>query len=195
MFENSDIEGLDLKAGVARFGGNPKLYAKIIKTFIDNIVPHLDKLSGLTEEGLEDYAIEVHGVKGSLYGISANKEGDAAKDLEIAAKGGAYDEVLAGNAPFIDSVKVLREKLIALLDDSEGGAGSGGGNRKAEPDKAVLQSMLEASRDFDVEQMQKSLEELEKYTYEKDGDLVVWLSEQVTAFGYDKIEERLKVIL
>jgi len=195
MFENSNIEGLDLEAGVARFGGNPKLYAKIIKTFIDNILPHLDKLSGLTEEGLEDYAIEVHGVKGSLYGISANKEGDAAKDLEIAAKGGDYDAVLAGNVPFIDSVKVLREKLIALLDDSEGGAGGGNANRKAEPDKAVLQAMLEASRDFDVDQMQKSLEELEKYTYEKDGDLVVWLSEQVTAFGYDKIEERLKVIL
>jgi len=190
-----DIEGFDYDAGVTRFGGNPKLYAKIIKTFIDNIGPHLDKLSGLTKEGLEDYAIEVHGVKGSLYGISANKEGDMAKELEIASKAGDYDQVLAGNEPFIDSVRVLTEKLKALLGELDGDSAGAVGNKKPEPDKAVLQAMLEASRDFDVDRMQESLEKLEKYTYEKDGDLVVWLSEQVTAFGYDRIEERLAGIL
>jgi len=192
-FTNTDIEGLDLEAGIARFGGNEKLYAKIIKTFIDNIGPHLDTLAGLTQEGLDDYAIEVHGVKGSLYGISANKEGDEAKELEIAAKAGDFDKVSAGNVPFIDSVKVLTEKLQVLLDNYESGAG--GGNKKPEPDKALLQAMLEASRDFDVDKMQDSLAELEKYSYEKDADLVEWLSEQVTAFGYDKIEERLAAIL
>jgi len=192
-FTNTDIEGLDLSAGVARFGGNEKLYAKILKTFIDNIGPHLDTLDGLTQEGLADYAIEVHGVKGSLYGISANKEGDMAKDLEIAAKADEYDKVLAGNEPFITSVKELTEKLKTLLDDYEGNAG--GVPKKPEPDKAMLTQILEASRDFDVEKMQNAIAELEKYKYEKDGDLVVWLSEQVTAFGFDKIEERLAAIL
>jgi len=192
-FFNADIEGLDFEAGVARFGGNPKLYAKIIKTFIDNIGPHLDKLAELTRESLPDYAIEVHGVKGSLYGISANKEGDMAKDLEIAAKGDDYDTVLAGNVPFIDSVRELTVKLQAVLDDYESGAEAG--QKKAEPDKAVLKDMLDASRDFDVEKIQEALKELEKYEYEKDGDLVKWLSEQVTAFGFDKIEERLAEIL
>jgi len=194
-FTNTEIEGLDIESGIARFGGNPKLYMKIIKTFNDNIGGHLDKLSGLTQEGLEDYAIVVHGVKGSLYGISANKEGDAAKELEIAAKGGDYDKVLAGNVPFIDSVKDLREKLQGLLSEFEGESGGGTGNKKPEPDKALLRAMLEASRDFDVDKMQNALAELEKFTYEKDGDLVVWLSEQVTAFGYDRIEERLAIIL
>ena len=192
--KNNGIEGLDLEAGVIRFGGNEKLYAKIIKTFIDNIGPHLDKLAGLTLEGLADYAIEVHGVKGSLYGISANKEGDAAKELEISAKAGEYEIVAEGNVPFIESVRILTEKLKAMLDDFEGG-GTVTGNKKQEPDKAVLQAMLDASRDFDVDKMQDSLAELEKYEYEKDGDLVGWLSEQVTAFGYDKIEERLAAIL
>jgi len=192
-FPKTDIEGLDLEAGIIRFGGNPKLYAKIIKTFVDNIDAHLDKLAGLTREGLADYAIEVHGVKGSLYGISANKVGDMAKDLEIAAKGDDYDTVLAGNVPFIESVKELNVSLQALLDEYESGAEAG--QKKAEPDKAVLQTMLDASRDFDVEKMQDALKELEKYEYDKDGDLVKWLSEQVTAFGFDKIEERLAEIL
>jgi len=191
-FTNTNIEGLDIQEGVIRFGGNEKLYAKIIKTFIDNIGPHLDRLKGLTQEGLADYAIEVHGIKGSLYGISANKEGDMAKELEIASKDGDYDKVLLGNEAFINSVKTLTSNLQSLLDDFESGDSA---NKKPRPDKAVLQAMLEASRDLDVDKMQDSLAELEKYEYEKDGELVTWLSDQVTAFGYDKIEERLAAIL
>ena len=192
-FSNTDIEGLDIEAGIARFGGNQKLYAKILKTFNDNIGAHMDKLAGLTREGLADYAIEVHGVKGSLYGISANREGDMARNLEIDSKAGEYDKVLAGNAPFIAAVFELRGKLQALLAAYE--AGAGGMQKKTEPDKAVLGAMLQASRDFDVEKMQEALKELEKYEYEKDGELVKWLGEQVTTFGYDKIEGRLAGIL
>jgi hypothetical protein len=80
-----------------------------------------------------------------------------------------------------------------LLDEIEGG--SSGGQKKPEPDKTVLETMLIASRDFDVDKMQEAMKELEQYEYEKDGDLVKWLGEQVTAFGYDKIEERLISIL
>jgi len=145
-FSNIDIEGLDLEAGVARFGGNPKLYLKIIKTFIDNIGPHLDKLAGLTPESLSDYSIEVHGVKGSLYGISANREGDMAKELEIASKNGEYDKTLAGNADFINAVRELTVKLQGLLDSLEGGAQAT--QKKPEPDRALLETMLTASRDL-----------------------------------------------
>ena len=30
IFSRTNVEGLDLAEGVSRFGGNPKLYAKII---------------------------------------------------------------------------------------------------------------------------------------------------------------------
>ena len=192
-FKNIDIEGFDFESGKARFGGNEKLYAKIIKTFIDNIDPHLDILAGLTQENLADYAIEVHGIKGSLYGISANREGDMAKELEMAAKAGDYDTVIAGNAQLIASIKDLAKKLPELLDDFDRGSESG--QRRAEPDKAILTSILEASRDFDVNKMQDALAELEKYEYDAGGELVKWLGEQITAFSYDKIEERLSDIL
>ena len=193
IFAKTNIDGLNLSEGVVRFGGNPKLYLKIIKTFIDNIGPHLDVLAALSPEGLEAYGIEVHGVKGSCYGISANKEGDMAKELELAAKANDYAKVLAGNAPFIATVNELKDKLQGLLDEIEGGSGSA--QKKPEPDKELLAVMLQASRDFDVDKMQEALKELEQFEYEKDGDLVKWLSEQVTSFGYDRIEERLALIL
>jgi len=193
IFAKTNIEGFNLSEGVIRFGGNPKLYLKIIKTFVDNIGPHLDMLATLSPEGLESYGIEVHGVKGSCYGISANKEGDMAKELEMAAKSNDYEKVLAGNAPFIAAVNELKEKLQALLDEIEGG--SSNAKKKYEPDRALLAVMLQASRDFDVDKMQDALKELEEFEYETGGDLVKWLSEQVTSFGYDRIEERLASIL
>ena len=193
VFARTNIDGLNLSEGIARFGGNPKLYVKIIKTYVDNIGAHLDTLAGLTPEGLEAYGIEVHGVKGSCYGISANKEGDMAKELEMAAKANNYDKVLAGNAPFIAAVNELKANLQGLLDEIESGGGEG--QKKPEPDKAILRDMLQASRDFDVDKMQAALKELEQYQYETGGDLVVWLGEQVTAFGYDRIEEKLVSIL
>ena len=192
-FAQVGIEGLDPEEGIGRFAGQAKLYVKIIKTFVDNMGAHLDTLAGLTQEELEAYGVQVHGVKGSCYGISANREGDMAKELEMAAKAGDYEKVLAGNAPFIATMNELIRQLSAVLVVLEGGGDSG--QKKAEPDKAVLAVMLQACRDFDVEMMQESLKNLEQFEYESGGDLVVWLGEQVTAFGYDKIEERLASIL
>jgi HPt (histidine-containing phosphotransfer) domain-containing protein len=193
IFSRTNIDGLNLTDGVARFGGNPKLYVKIIKTFADNIEPHLDTLAALTPDGLESYGIEVHGVKGSCYGISAGREGDMARDLEMAAKASDFDRVAAGNARFIAAVNELKDKLLALIAEVE--SGEGGGQMKPEPDKETLAAMLQASRDFDVDKMQEVLKELEKYEYETGSELVKWLGQQVTAFGYDRIEERLVSIL
>ena len=193
IFAKTEIEGLSLTDGVARFGGNHKIYLKILKTFVDNIDPHLDALAELTRDGLEAYGIRVHGVKGSCYGISANKEGDMAKELEIAAKEGNYEKVSANNALFIAAVNELKNKLQALFDEIEGGVS--GVIRKPVPDKAILAAIMQASRMFDVEKMQYALAELEKYEYEVGGDLVKWLGEQMITFSYDKIEERLASIL
>ena len=192
-FAKVGIEGLDPVEGIGRFAGQAKLYTKIIKTFVDNMGAHLETLAGLTEAGLDDYGVQVHGVKGSCYGISANREGDMAKELEMAAKAGDYEKAFAGNAPFIAVMNELIAKLRQVLVYAA--AGDEVGQKKAEPDKIVLAQMLQASRDFDVEAMQETLKALEEFEYENGGDLVKWLGEQVTAFGYDKIEERLASIL
>jgi len=193
IFAGLGIEGFDLEEGIARFGGNPGLFFKVLKTFVDSIGGHLDKLAGLTEEGLEDYAIEVHGIKGSCYGISANKAGDMARELELSAKAGDYERTVSGNAVLIEAVNVLAGKLRELLAEVE--KGSGKGPQRQSPDKALLEDMFWASRDFDIDRMQEVLNELERFEYEKDGDLVKWLSDQVTSFNYGKIEERLATIL
>ena len=192
ILANINIEGLNPSEAVARFAGNPVLYFKSIKTFVDSMGGHLDKLRtfAASESTIEDYGIEIHGLKGSCYGISANKEGDFAKYLEMAAEAGDYTTVAAGNESFIQMMEALIEKLREALAQASGG--EGGGEKKASPDKEVLKSMLEAAKDFDADAMQVAVKELEKYEYETGGDLVSWLTERVTAFAYDEIEERLE---
>jgi len=198
-FAQADIEGLDPAAALARFAGNPKLFLKVLKSFTDSIGAHLDRLNELEAQGaIADYAIEVHGVKGSCYGIGANREGDLAKELEFAAKANETDKVHGGNAPFVDEMRRLSDKLSSVLrsvESGDGAAGVGGAAALPEPDRQTLAAMLQASRDFDAEKMQELLRELESHTYASGGDLVAWLSEQVTAFAYDKIEERLGALL
>ena len=194
VFAKAAVDGLDFSDGIERFGGNSKLYVRIIKTFVDNIGKHLDVLAKLSPGELEAYGIEIHGVKGSCYGISANKEGNMAKELEMAAKAGDYDRIAIDNVIFIRAMNELTKKLHAVLDEIEG-CGVGVAVKKPEPDREVLDSMLQASRDFDLAGMHDALKKLEQFEYDSGGDLVKWLGEQVIVFGYDRIVERLMAVL
>jgi len=194
VFAQADIEGMDLAAGADRFGGNAKLYLRVLGTFADSMGAHLDRLNELaTENTIADYMIEVHGVKGSCYGVGANKEGDMAKELELSAKAGDFAKVSSGNPVFASAVHALIPKIREIIEAAAdmGGAGA----RKAAPDKEALAAILAASREFDAAGMQDALRELEKYEYNAGGDLVKWLGEQVASFGYDRIQERLEGIL
>ena len=195
ILENLDVEGLDPGEAIARFGGNSVLYFKILKTFVESMSAHLDKLNSFaeSEDSISDYGIEVHGLKGSCYGIGANKEGDDAKTLEMAAKAGDYQAIVDGNGLFVQTMEELVVKLSGALAQANGS--DSGNEKKPAPDKAVLQSMLAASQNYDAEAMQAAVKELEKYEYEKDSDLVRWLFDRVTAFAYDEIQEKLEGIL
>jgi hypothetical protein len=54
------------------------------------------------------------------------------------------------------------------------------------PDPALLSKVLEASIQYDMEQMDAAMDELERYDYESQSDLIEWLRE--------KIQERLSKV-
>jgi hypothetical protein len=43
--------------------------------------------------------------------------------------------------------------------------------------------------------MQQTMEELGKYSYQTQGELVDWLKEQLVNFSYDQIQEKLEEVL
>ena len=71
--ETVDIEGLDAKSGIARVGGNIKIYANILRKFADNHAKASEDIKSSIEEGdLEIAERTAHTIKGVAGNIGAN---------------------------------------------------------------------------------------------------------------------------
>ncbi|MDR1572306.1 MAG: response regulator [Clostridiales Family XIII bacterium] len=194
IIENVRIDGMEFSAGLRRFNNSADTYFRVLSSFVRNMPKMLDGLREVSEGSLPDYAIRIHGIKGSCYGISADAAGRMAEALEMAAKTGDYAGVEAGNAAFIQRVEELLPRLAELIERADA-AVDDGGDRKPSPDRALLERMLAAGRDYDIEAMQSAMDALGEHEYESGGELVRWLREKVVEFAYDQIQERLEVVL
>ncbi|MDR1903900.1 MAG: response regulator [Treponema sp.] len=189
ILDGAEIEGIDLKAGIKRYEGET-VYLQILRSYTVHTPELLGKLRSLSRETLPEYAITVHGLKGSSYGICAGTIGKQAEELEHAAKAGNYEKVSGENAAFIAKVEAALAALEELLQDA---AESGPAKQKAPaPDKVLLEKLLDASKRFKPAIMEEVLTEIEGYEYESGEDLVAWLREQLDNLEYDAIRERLE---
>jgi PAS domain S-box-containing protein len=189
MLENAKLEGVDLEAGLKRYGTG-EVYIRILQSFLTHTPGLLEKLRSLTPETLPDYAVTVHGLKGASYGVCAMEIGREAEELEHAAKAGNYEKVASKNTAFISKVEAGLEALEELLET----AAEGGGEKAkaAAPDRALLEKLLDASKRFKPAIMEEVLAELEKYEYESEGELIPWLREQIDNLEYDAVREKLE---
>jgi PAS domain S-box-containing protein len=189
LLETAWLAGMDFKAGLKRYG-TEAIYREILQSYTIHSPALLDKLRSLARETLRDYAITVHGFKGASYGICANEIGQEAEALEQAAKAGDYETVASKNLAFIAKAETLLGGLRKLL---EGAAEKGGDKPRApEPDKALLEKLLDASKHFKPAIMEEIMTELEGCEYESGGELIPWLREQLDNLEYDAIREKLE---
>jgi CheY-like chemotaxis protein len=191
IIQKARVQGVDFSNGMRRFNNNPDVYLRVLHSFVQNIPKLLDVLRDVTDASLAQYAVTVHGIKGSCYGISADEAGKMAEALEVAAKTGDFARVMAGNGVFIKTVEALLPQFEALLDSANAVKTAESKNMAPAPDPELLARLLEASKNYDIDVMQQVMEQLEQYSYESGDDLIEWLKEQVTNFGYDQIQEKL----
>ncbi|MDR2078475.1 MAG: response regulator, partial [Treponema sp.] len=104
------VKGLDAEKGLERFGGDGKSYVDSLRSYVVHTPALLETIRSAAT--LEEYAVTVHGIKGSSYGISAQPIGQWAEKLEHAAKAGTHELIQAENDGFIDAV----EEFIADLN-------------------------------------------------------------------------------
>ena len=196
ILAETNIAGLDIPEALARMGNSPKLYMRIIHSFIVNMPGNLDELATdkINAETLPDYAIKIHGAKGSCYGIGANSVGDIAKSLEMAAKADDLEACQQGNDAFISGAQDLLKQLAELEARVEGAA-SGGVSQVDKPDANKLAALLGATQNFDIDQMSKLVEELSNAQYASGGDVVKKIKESFDAFDYQAIEEAIGAYL
>jgi CheY-like chemotaxis protein/nitrogen-specific signal transduction histidine kinase len=193
LLEGRRVEGVDFSAGAERYEGE-NAYLQILRSFMTHTPELLEKMRGVSEETLAGYAITVHGLKGASYGICAEALARQAQVLESAAKAGDFETVRAENGVFIKAAEAILSALRDLLNDIKENEDFGKESRDA-PDEALLAKLRDAAEHFKFTAMDEIVTELERYRYESDGELVVWLREQLDELEYEKIQKRLEEVL
>ena len=119
----SQIEGLSASTGLERVDGLRDVYEKTLKFMVMEIDKSEKNLAAfLSAENMDNFRVEVHGIKGSLANVGAMSLADKAYDLEMAS-GKADIEFCAANLQsFLDDLRLLRAGLqesFALIDQTE----------------------------------------------------------------------------
>jgi HPt (histidine-containing phosphotransfer) domain-containing protein len=153
----------------------------------------------VNKENLADYAIAVHGIKGSSRSICAESIGTSAETLEKAAKKGDIDFVTANNASFIESVGKLIADITGIVNKITANilAHENPKPVKDKPDSDALFKLMAACENYDVDGADTAMEEIESFKYESDNGLTLWLRENVDMMNYSQImeDERIRHLL
>ena len=115
------VAGLDAQRGLDIFGGDMESYASALKSFIKNAPEIIDRLRGVTEENLPEYAVNIHGLKSISGWICADGIHANAIELEKLAKDGDYTGVLEKNGRFLKEADDFINGLRGLLKENPGG--------------------------------------------------------------------------
>ncbi|MDR0638619.1 MAG: hypothetical protein LBG27_06940 [Spirochaetaceae bacterium] len=190
---SSEIEGIDYGAALSQFGSEENL-AAILKTFVVKIPAMLDTLKKPDTETLPAYMIQVHGIKGSLYGICAKKVGDSAAALEDLSKEGDLAAIKEKTQAFIVQCETLLAGINGWLKANAAVSETGEKELRPAPDTGLLKKIGSAAGRFKTNEIERLVKELNKFQYESGGDLVEWLVEQSENLEYGAIAERLSLI-
>ncbi len=179
------IDGMDVGKALARFNGDEAVLMDILHSYATGTRPLLNDLREYMEEGeLADYAIAIHGIKGSSYALYAQEVGKMAEELEHLAKTGNLEAVKDGHPSFEAIVVALLDGVDHALDN---GSTSERKPTAAMPDLMLLNELIEACAAFNMDGVDSAMEQLESFQYESGGELVAWLREQVNNMTFEDI--------
>ncbi|MCL2774637.1 MAG: ATP-binding protein [Oscillospiraceae bacterium] len=184
------IEGVDMNRGMRRFGNSEAAYIEVLKSYARNTRPIVGRMreylaaENINSSILHDYAVAVHGIKGASFGICAAQAGEYAKRLEQWAKSGEKEKVLAENGTFTEYMENLLDSInVALAKYVSENAKP----VKAEPDPILLKELRKACGDYDMDNVDKTMSQIESFIYERGSELVIWLREQVDNMHFEEL--------
>jgi CheY-like chemotaxis protein len=189
-FNGKVLAGIDISKGLDRCQSD-LIYLDILRSYAGSMPGFLDSLRNLSPEKLGAYAVTFHGIKGASYQICADETGRQAEVLEKAAKAGDWETIKKNNGIFIETMETLLGALHEFLIHTEE---NGDKPLLPAPDRELLDRMLAACKEYKVTVMEDLLIELEKYSYESGGDLIIWLRRHIDNLDYEEIQERLEAL-
>jgi CheY-like chemotaxis protein len=183
------IAGLDMTKGFEHFGGDKETYMQVLQSFATNTRLFLESIKDVNEGNLGDYAINVHGVKGSCRGIFAWAAGNQAETLEKAAREGDISFVAANNPILIKTVSELIADIEEMLNRESAKKDK---PKKDSPDKEILAKLLAACENYKIDEIEELIRQIESFEYESDDGLALWLRQNAVEMNYSWIVERLR---
>jgi len=111
----TNISGLDVNKGIARYGLSEETYVKILSAYSSNVRQLLSTIENINENELLNYKITVHGIKGASLDIFASSVSESAATLEKAALDGDIDYINQNNPTFLESTKTFLDNLDNML--------------------------------------------------------------------------------
>jgi signal transduction histidine kinase/DNA-binding response OmpR family regulator len=189
------LKDIDFAAALRLYGNSGAVYMRILKSFVVHTPPQLEKMDGRLGTSLPDYAIEVHGLKGTCNAIGAKGTAELARELEFAAKEGRAEAVERRHGELRRQALALTEQLKALLEEWEAGRPPEAKEQRGEPERALLVRLSAAVGQLNSNDMEEILGELERYRYERGEELILSLREQAENFDYDAMHKRLDALL
>jgi HPt (histidine-containing phosphotransfer) domain-containing protein len=182
------ISGVDTNKGLSYYGNELDIYLPILRSFALSTPSSIEKLHTVKPETLSEYAIVVHGLKGTSASIGADTTMEAAFNLEKLAKAGKYNELISNNEQFISNTEMLVANIKKWLDEYDAT------NKKPllkAPNPEALEKLKEGCENFNMKNIDKAMSELESAEYEQDADLVAWLSEKISVSEFSGIAEKI----
>ena len=182
------IDSVDTKAGIERFGGNVDVYVNVLRSYAVHTRPLMGAIEKhLAGGNLRDYAIVMHGIKGTSFGIGAIKTGVQAERLEHMARAGETDKVNALNGDFMINLERLLDSIDSALSKYDKK------NKKPAalaPDPTLLGELIEACREYDAAKADRIMSQLESCDYGNNKDLILWLRRRMDEMNYREISEK-----
>ena len=194
--ENADflsrytVPGLNIAAGFSHLQNDKDSYMSVLRSFVKHTPTKIDILR-TTGNDLESYHIAVHGLKGSSRSIGAEKLGALAEALEKAAVDNDHDYIRDNNPTLIEATEKLVADIATFLEADSQEKSDEEKPEKACPDPEVLQEILLACEDYDMQALRKAAEALASFRYASFPDLAQWVTEQSHLSNFDAIKSRI----
>ena len=188
------IEGLDFYSGLNRVDGQRGVYKKSLKLITQEIEKSEENLPRfLSDKDMENFRIEVHGIKGALANIGVMELSAKAFELEKASIRSDDDFCISNLPDFIKGLSDLNDKLkeaFALIRQSEDQA-------ELPPDVPfIFQRMTKAFSEVDLVLIDKEIENLN--TLNMSGALkekIEQITDMVMMMDYEGAAENIKNLL
>jgi HPt (histidine-containing phosphotransfer) domain-containing protein len=185
-FRIIQIPGIDRKKVLSIYSDNTDIYLTVLRSYATNMPAITESLRIVTEENLHTYAINVHGLKGSSGSIGATEIMEKAARMEAAAKAGDFAKVLAENGKLLEEEKALEVAIEAWLRVNDT---LNGKPHQPTPDPVLLNRLRECCEQYDMNEVDEIMDELESFYYDNDNDLIIWLREKINLSDFTSVAE------